>query len=388
MVKVVANIIPKIRTSLEKRWLALAIVLGLIMGGSFSAIAQKGSTISTVVIDAGHGGKDPGALGKHSREKKIALAVALKVGQYIEENLKDVKVIYTRKTDRFIELHKRAEIANKNNADLFISIHCNANPSSRPYGSETYVMGLHKSKANLNVAMKENAAILLEEDAESHYHGFDANSAESYIQFSLHQENYLEQSTILADKIQKQFKNRVGRKDRGVHQAGFLVLWRAAMPGMLVELGYLTNPTEEKFLMSEKGQTYMASAIYRAFKEYKIEFERENAVDNEVVEVQEEEELVKPTEAIKNDVEYRVQFYTHRSKLPSSDKRFASLSAIAVYEHNGLFKYTAGSFNQLEEAKTYMKTVRSKGYKDAFVVAFYKDKRISLSEASKIDGGS
>ncbi len=392
MVKVTANIIPKIRTTLEKRWHLYAIVFCLCFLAFFPAKAQKGSTISTVVIDAGHGGKDPGAVGKHSREKHIALSVALKLGQYIEDNYKDVKVVYTRKTDHFVELHKRAEIANKNNADLFISIHCNSNPSSKPYGSETYVMGLHKSNANLNVAMKENAAIMFEEDAEKVYEGFDANSPESYIQFSLFQDTYLDQSTNLATKIQKQFKERVGRKDRGVYQAGFLVLWRTAMPGMLVELGFLSNPTEEKFLLSDKGQTYMASAIYRAFKEYKYEFERENAVSAEVSKPI--KKVVDPiveqekTDQVHNDLVYRVQLYTNKTKIPLNDKLFSNLEHVFVYEHNGLFKYTAGQFFKLAEAQQYLKTVQKKGHRDAFVVPFFKDKRISSTEASRLEKGS
>lgn len=245
---------------------------------SSQALAQKGSRITTVVIDAGHGGKDPGAMGKHSKEKDITLAVALKTGHYIEKYLPDVKVIYTRKDDRFVPLYKRAEIANKNKADFFISIHCNANKSSGPFGAETYVMGLHKSKANLDVAMMENASIMFEDNAGTTYDGFDPSLPQSYIQFTLFQSEYLDQSLQLAYDIQRQFKDRVGRRDRGVHQAGFLVLWKTAMPGVLVELGYLSNPTEEKFLLSEKGQVYLASAIYRAFKEYKQEFEKQNKV--------------------------------------------------------------------------------------------------------------
>lgn len=382
MVIVTANIIPKIIPTLVKRHLRFAIVLGLVLVVTFAATAQKGSTISTVVIDAGHGGKDPGAMGKTSREKDIALAVALLVGQYIEEQFSDVKVIYTRKTDRFIELHKRAEIANTNNADLFISIHCNANPSSRPYGAETYVMGLHKTNANLNVAMKENAAILLEDNAETIYDGFDANSAESYIQFSLFQNTYLEQSTNLATKIQAQFKNRVGRKDRGVYQAGFLVLWRTAMPGMLVELGFLSNPTEELFLLSGKGQTYMASAIYRAFKEYKIEFEKENNLkEPSKPSIADREAAPSP----ENGLVYRLQFYTHQTKLSTTDTKFNKLSDVYYYHHNGLYKYTAGKYPTLEKAKQQLQLMKQQGYKDAFIVPFLKDKRISLNEAMQIE---
>ena len=239
---------------------------------------KKAAKIKTVVIDAGHGGRDPGASSKYSKEKDIALAVALKTGGYIENNFPGVKVIYTRSTDKFIPLHKRGEIANKSNADLFISIHCNANNSSKIYGTETYVLGVEEDRTNRNmqVAMKENAAILLEEDAAAKYDNFDPNSPESLISLTLFQGDKLDKSLVVAEKIQRQFSERVGRKDRSVQQAGFLVLWKTSMPSVLVELGYLSNPTEEKFLRSKDGQVFMASAIYRAFKEYKREFEKEN----------------------------------------------------------------------------------------------------------------
>ena len=235
-----------------------------------TAFAQNNvNKIDRVVIDAGHGGADPGALGKHSREKDIVLAIALKTGEYIEKNMPDVKVIYTRKTDVFIELYKRAQIANESHADLFISIHCNSNPKTAPFGAETYVMGLHKSVDNLEVAKLENAAILLESDYTANYEGFDPNSDEAYIVFNLYQDIFLEQSLTMAVNVQDQFRERVGRNDRGVKQAGFLVLYRTTMPGVLIETGFLSNMAEESYLMSEEGQVYLASAIYRAFRDYK-----------------------------------------------------------------------------------------------------------------------
>ena len=346
--------------------------------------AQKGSHITTVVIDAGHGGKDPGAVGKYSKEKNIALAVALKTGKYIEENLPDVKVIYTRNSDRFVELYRRAQIANKANADFFISIHCNANNNSSAYGTETYAMGLHKSNANLNVAMKENAAITFEEDAGTAYEGFDANSPESYIRFTLFQNIFLDQSLDLANKIERQFKERVGRKSRGVHQAGFLVLWRTAMPGVLVELGFLSNPTEEKFLLSEQGQVFMASAIYRAFKAYKSEYEKENKplVVKEIVKEgnppAEEKEVI-------NELDYRVQFYTSPMQLVLSDPRFMNLPDLSYYGHNGMYKYTSGHFSLLDQALKHQGVVREKGFTDAFIVPFLKGERITLKQAREIE---
>lgn len=355
-----------------KRLLHIAIVLLLAISCNPVIWAQKSGKITTVVIDAGHGGKDPGALGRYSKEKDIVLKIALKTGQYIEEYLKDVKVIYTRKTDRFVELYKRAEIANKNNADVFISIHCNAINASGTYGSESYVMGLHKENANLNVAMMENAAILLEDNEDDYYEGFDVNAPESYISLALKKDNFMEQSLIIADNVQKQFKNRVGRKDRGVKQAGFLVLWRTTMPGVLIELGFLSNPTEEKFLNSEQGQVYMASAIYRAFKEYKLTYEKENAVV----------EVPKPDRA--TDVEFRIQFFTSPQELPLNDQKFKGIKDIASYYHNGLYKYTSGNYLTNNEAEHDLSGIRSKGFKDAFVVAFHKNERISVSEAKRL----
>jgi N-acetylmuramoyl-L-alanine amidase len=367
-----------------KRRLRIAIVFVLTFGLSIHLNAQRESRVTTVVIDAGHGGKDPGALGKHSKEKNIALAVALKTGKYIEESLPDVKVIYTRTTDRFVELYKRAQIANKANADFFISIHCNSNQNSRAYGTETYAMGLHKSNANLNVAMKENAAITFEENAGDTYEGFDANSPESYIRFNLFQNIFLDQSLELANNVEQQFKERVGRKSRGVHQAGFLVLWRTAMPGVLIELGFLSNPTEEKFLMSEKGQVYMASAIYRAFKAYKLAYEKENK-PVEVKEITREGNLPAEKKETVTGIDYRVQFYTSPMQLVLSDPRFKNLPELSYYTHNGMYKYTSGHFNSRKKALKHQKLVRSKGFSDAFVVAFLNRERITLQRAKEIE---
>lgn len=226
-----------------------------------------------IVIDAGHGGHDPGTRGKKALEKDIALKIALKVGSYIEKNLKDVKVIYTRKNDTYLALDERAEIANRAKADLFICIHANSLPGSRAYGTETYVMGLHKDESNFEVAKRENSVILMDENYEERYEGFDPNSPESYILFSLTQSAYQESSLLFAQKIEDQFKTRVGRLSRGVKQAGFVVLWRTTMPSVLIETGFLSDSKEEQFLLTEEGQSLIASGIYRAFKEYKAEVE-------------------------------------------------------------------------------------------------------------------
>lgn len=238
--------------------------------------------IKTVCIDAGHGGHDSGCLGSSSKEKEVALSIALKLGKLIEQNFSDVKVIYTRKTDVFIPLHERANIANRAKADLFICIHLNSGAKAA-YGSETYVMGLHKTNDNLGVAKRENAAILLEDDYKTQYDGFDPNSPEANIIFSLYQNQYMHQSVEFASKIQEQFEEHAGRYNRGVKQAGFLVLYKTAMPAVLIENGFLTHENEEKFLDSEKGQTTMATAIYRAFKEYKLDNESGAPAPSEII---------------------------------------------------------------------------------------------------------
>jgi len=233
-----------------------------------------------VVIDAGHGGKDSGTRGAVSKEKDIALNIALELGKTIQKYLKDVKVIYTRTDDTFIELEERAQMANKNGADLFISIHCNSLPETTPdarkqsiFGTETYIMGMHTSEANFDVAKRENSVILMEDGSKETYEGFDPNSPESYILFSLYQSAYLDNSLRMADKIEHQFQERVKRKSRGVRQAGFWVLYRTSMPSVLVETGYLSNSSEEKYLSDSYGQTLIASGLFRAFRDYKSEIE-------------------------------------------------------------------------------------------------------------------
>ena len=255
-----------------KRSIFLFLALSLIHFFGSGQNADTPYRMKTVVIDAGHGGKDPGNLGTgryKAKEKDIALDVALRVGGYIEKQFPEIKVIYTRSTDIFIGLDERAEIANKAKADLFLSIHCNAFPNPESNGVETFVLGLHRNKENLQVAMKENSAIFLEEDYKTKYEGFDPNSAESIIALTIMQSAYLQQSLTISSYIQEQFKNRVGRKDRGVKQAGFLVLRKTTMPSILIELGFLTNAAEEDFLNSENGKAYMSSAIFRGFKDYK-----------------------------------------------------------------------------------------------------------------------
>ncbi|RPA67805.1 N-acetylmuramoyl-L-alanine amidase [Cyclobacteriaceae bacterium YHN15] len=258
-----------------KNILVISLLTSFFLFTGFSANAPKAPEfrLKRVVIDAGHGGKDPGALGSYSKEKDIALSVALQVGKYVEQNLPGVEIIYTRKTDVFLELKERSNIANRNRADLFISIHCNAAGNRGIYGTETFVMGTKNFEANFDIVKRENAVILLEDNYEENYEGFDPSSPESYMMFNLMQKAFLSNSISLASKIETDFNTRVNRSSRGVKQAPFYVLWTTSMPSVLVELGFISNVNEEKFLNSKDGQAYLASAIYRSIKAYKEEIE-------------------------------------------------------------------------------------------------------------------
>lgn len=228
--------------------------------------------LRTVVLDAGHGGKDIGCQGESHHEADVALAIIKDLGRQIEDSMPGVRVIYTRKTDVFVELDERAAIANRNHADLFISVHCNAGPRAS-HGTEVWTMGLHKTDANLGVAQRENSVILQEKDYQSRYDGFDPRSPQSHILFSLFQSAYITNSLRLAQRIDHSFRADVGRATRGVKQAGFLVLWKSTMPSVLVESGFLTNPTEENYLAGRTGQKAIASGIFQAFRAYKHDLE-------------------------------------------------------------------------------------------------------------------
>lgn len=238
-------------------------------------VKRADSKVRTVVLDAGHGGKDPGTRGKTTKEKDVALAVALALGRKIKQENPDVKVLYTRSTDVFIELGERSAFANRNNADLFISIHCNATPRSRSVrGTETFVMGLHKTEGNLEVAKRENSVILQETNYKQKYKDFDPNSPLAHIMLANYQSAFVSSSLRFADHVEKKFRSVSGRESRGVKQAGFLVLWRAAMPSVLIETGFLSSPDEEDYLSSEDGQDEVAESIYQAFKVYKKEMDQ------------------------------------------------------------------------------------------------------------------
>jgi N-acetylmuramoyl-L-alanine amidase len=336
-----------------------------------------------IVIDAGHGGKDPGAIGKRVQEKSITLAVALKLGKLISENMKDVKVLYTRDSDEFIELYQRAALANKNKADLFISVHCNANRNKTLRGAETYIMGLHRSVANLEVAKFENASILLESDYNKEYEGFDPNSDESYIVFSLYQNANLDRSTKLAATIQEQMSERVGLTDRGVRQAGFLVLYKTTMPSVLAEIGYLSNPEEEEFLISEKGEDYIASAIYRAVREYR----QETAAGQAEVKVPPATaSQAKRSDPKSQSVFYSVQVKSSPTQLSTDAASFNGLTGVEMYRHAGLYKYRVGRERSFDQAVEKLEEVKKMGYKDAFVIAFKGTERITVMQAKEILG--
>jgi N-acetylmuramoyl-L-alanine amidase len=233
----------------------------------------KKKGIHTVIIDAGHGGHDSGCMYGGVKEKDLTLRMALALGTRITELIPDVKIIYTRKTDKFVELWERAGIANRNNADLFISLHCNSSPNPKTSGTETFAMGLHKANSNLEVAKRENDVLLLETDYQNKYDGFDPNSPESHIYFSLFQNAYMEQSIKFASKVEYHISKSVHRPSRGVKQAGFVVLWKTGMPSVLVESGFLSNKGDREYLGSEEGLFEFSNALALAFKDYKLQFE-------------------------------------------------------------------------------------------------------------------
>ena len=368
-----------------------------------------------VVIDAGHGGHDPGAVGKISKEKNINLNVALKLGNMIKKNCDDVKVIFTRTKDVFIPLNRRAEIANNAKADLFISIHTNALANNRTAkGASTWTLGLAKSDANLAVAQRENSVILYESDYKTRYAGFNPNSAESYIIFEFMQDKYMEQSVHLASLIQKQFRHTSKRVDRGVHQAGFLVLKASAMPSILVELGFISTPEEERYLNSEEGTGTLAKGIYRAFLTYKKEHEirltgvsrtiipdDEEMSENELAAQQPKEEKpdsapdqtelvaqAKPqqrpitVESATNsgEITFKIQILTSSSPLTKNDKRLKGLKDVDYYKEKGLYKYTYGASTDYNKVLRNKRAITDK-FKDAFIIAFRDGEKMNINAA-------
>jgi len=353
----------------------------ILIPGVNGEVSDPPTGIHTIVIDAGHGGKDPGAIGKVGKEKDIALAIALKVGDYIEKNIPDMKVIYTRKTDEYPELYKRAEIANNAKADLFLSIHVNSSTRPSTTGTLTLVLGQHRAEENFDVAVRENSVILLEDDYETTYEGFDPKSAESYIMFSLMQKTYFKQSIEFGDYVQNQFRERAGRKDLGVREQGLLVLAQTSMPGVLVETGFISNAEEEKYLLSDYGQDIIASAIYRGFREYKEEIDSRTNLTVVVADAGGSGEAPSNEAAPSGEkVIFSIQLASSKNKIATDPASFKGYKEVKVIEDGRWFKYILGSETSYHDALERCKAIKS-DYPDAFVVASKSGKIIPLSDA-------
>ena len=352
----------------------------------------------TVVIDAGHGGHDPGALGKITQEKKLNLDVSLLLGRMIEEEFPDVRVCYTRKTDVFLTLQERANFVNKNGADLFICIHTNASESRDAVGAETFVLGIDKMASNLNVAMRENAVMLLEDNYETTYQGFDPNSIESYIMFELMQDQYFDQSLQFATLVQQQFSGNLKRADRGVRQAGFWVLHKSACPSVLVEMGFISNTEEEIYLASIAGKEQVATALYNAFVTYKNQIDKKNdlrAVPKQLKQFTAKADTtrVAPPAAktqksgsapakVSKPV-YRVQIFASSRVLKAGDASFKGLKNCKYTRDGNFYKYTYGECVDYVKAVELQKQIKAK-FPDCFVVAFFDGKQIPVKEARKM----
>lgn len=383
----------------RKKLILLFVILTFFNVQSF---AQAKDKISKVVIDAGHGGTDPGAIGAKGQEKDVTLAVALQLGKLISENCKGVEVYYTRKTDVFIPLYTRSKIANDKHADLFISIHCNAAENKSAQGTETFVMGLHKTTSNLDVARKENAAMLLEKDYKSNYGDFNPNSPESYVIFSLYTNAYLHNSALFASKVQQHLLKCNKFPDRGVQQAGFWVLHKVAMPSILIELGFISNKEEEAVLLNKDSQNAMAISICNAFIEYKNQIEgtqipllAEKKISKPVekkVEIGEEKKSEEKSEGSEekntpapsaNGLCFKVQVYATPNEIAVTDKKFTGIENVEKYYENNVWKYTVGNEPTFEKAQAIQKTLKEK-FPDAFIIAFKDGVKISVSEARKL----
>lgn len=366
------------------------IVLNILLFTSFLTPAQafqKDSDKFIVVLDAGHGGHDPGNVGNGYKEKEIALNIVLTVGKSLEKH-PNIKVIYTRKTDVFVPLRDRAKIANDAHADLFVSVHCNSHGSSA-HGTETFVLGLHENQRNFEIAKKENAVIFLEDDYETHYAGFDPNAPESFIGLTLMQEEYLDQSTQLARLVQDNFAKTLKRVDRGVKQAGFWVLHNTYMPSVLVETGFLTYKPEGAYLNSAKGQNEVSLSIYKGIMDYKMILDRNvgqnvyKDLDNiEVIKEAVDEEIGSDTVStnIYPDTVFKVQLAASSNKIEPKSYNFKGLKDISVEKEGKLFKYFSGNTSDYNEIKKMAEVAKSKGYPDCFIVAYQNGKRVILSQ--------
>jgi N-acetylmuramoyl-L-alanine amidase len=354
----------------------LILLLGVFLTIFYTTSLTAQSRSFTVVIDPGHGGRDPGALGSTSKEKDIVLSVGLKLGKLIEDNHPDVKVIYTRDKDVFVPLNQRATIANKAHADLFISLHCNAldRRKTSPQGVETFVLGLHRSNDNLDVAKAENAVIMYEDDYSVKYEGFNPNEPESYIIFEFMANEFLDQSVQLASLVQNQLVSNSKRVNRNVRQAGFLVLREVAMPSVLVELGYISNKQEENYLKSSSGQTSLANSIYNGFREYKREHDKKSFVFSNLNLGTPDSRSGGVVQSI-GGIEYRIQIFASVNKLENGAPEFKGLGPVDFYKDGNLYKYTYGKTNNPNDLKNELRDVKKK-FKDAFIIELENGKRV------------
>lgn len=353
-----------------KRCFAFSIIVPLLLMGTV-AYAETDSSVKlrTVVIDAGHGGNDPGTISpdKKLKESSINLDIALALGKKIDEAFPDVKVLYTRKKDVFIPLATRADIANRNHADLFISIHVNSvKNKSDVRGVETFVMGTDKSASNMEVCKRENSVILLEKDYSTTYQGFDPSNAESYILFNLMQNASFEQSIEMASLVQKQLKKGPITVNRGIKQAPILVLWKTTMPAILVEVGFLSNPSDRRILASKAERDKIADNIFKAFRAFKDGYDEDiSFVDESETDIPEPQ--VEVAAAKPDGKAYRIQIMASTKNLSEGNSQFKGLKDVDKLRVNGLYKYTVGSYASKEEASAALKTVKAK-FPEAFIV--------------------
>ena len=373
--------------------LKVAVILFFaIFSFSYSGFSQSASKFK-VVLDAGHGGKDPGAKYNGHKEKDVTLAVTLKVGKLLDQN-SSIGLIYTRKTDDFVELRERAKIANRANADLFISVHCNANKNSAANGSETYVMGMSRTNMNFEVSKTENSVIFLEDNYKKAYKGFDPNNPGTLIGLKMVQENNLTNSISFAKKIQNNFSKTSGIKSRGIKQEPLWVLDASIMPGVLIEIGFISNSTDISFLESESGQNDIAKAIADAIVSYKNENFEEGAENFDDKPSQKlNDNIVKKTEnqsvnkgLVKKDTLgsiFKIQFAASKNKLALQPKNFKGIKHVSLVYEDNVYKYFCGETSDYENAKNQLREVKSKGYDSAFLIAYRNGKKISVQEAIK-----
>ena len=356
-----------------------ALVLSVLCTKTVDA-QENGAAIKRVTIDPGHGGRDPGALGARSKEKDIVLDISLRLGKMIKDNYPDVEVIYTRKTDVLIDLDKRADIANKANADLFISVHANASASRCPAGTETLVMGNTKAAANLEVAKRENSAILFEDDYSTRYAGFDPTRPESYMLFDIMQFANLEQSINFANEVQYQFKNYAKRGDRSVKQSPVIVLWKTTMPSVLVEVGFICNAEEERYMNSEAGKQQLTTSIFRAFSAYKAKIDGSSSF----IPNGQTSGATQAKPAASEKVVFCIQISSSTNPVetdPNNFKKYTNVERIEVSQK--LYKYVVNRSNSYEAAQENLKKVRN-DFSDAFIVCIADGKIVSVAEGLRI----